>query len=101
MLLYRFGPEHANSRTCASWTWTDWIEDETVWEEILETAAAWERPTFPVTGADVLALGIEPGPKVGRLLAAVETWWMEQDFQPDRTAALAKLDTLIAERSEA
>ena len=99
MLLYRFGPEQIRGHVLI--TWTDWIEDETVWEEILETAAAWERPTFPVTGADVLALGVEPGPKVGRLLAAVETWWMEQDFQPDRTAALAKLDTLIAERSEA
>ena len=98
LLLYKFGPEQVDSGVLLAWV--DWIEDETGWQEMLKTAKEWESPTLPVTGADVLALGIEAGPEVGRLLAAVETWWMEQDFQPDRAEALAKLGALIADRPE-
>ena len=58
------------------------------------TAEAWDGPRFPLTGGDVTALGIEPGPEVGRLLAAAEDWWIAGDFQAERRAALAKLTEL-------
>ncbi len=57
---------------------------------------AWPAPRFPVTGADVLACGVAPGPAVGRLLAAVEAWWIAEDFAPDRAACLAALARLSA-----
>ena len=31
----------------------------------------------------------------GRVLAAVEAWWLEQDFLPDETALMEKLKTVI------
>jgi poly(A) polymerase len=55
------------------------------------SAAAWRPVTFPLKGRDVTALGLPPGPHVGRLLAAVEAWWEEGDFQADRRACLAEL----------
>lgn len=58
---------------------------------LLETAAAWTPKTFPIGGADVLALGIAPGPAVGKMLAAAEDWWIEQDFRPRREELLARL----------
>ena len=61
------------------------------WRDHLAFAVAWRPPGFPVRGRDALALGIPAGPKVGRLIAAVEAWWIEQDFAPDRDACLAKL----------
>jgi len=51
-------------------------------------------PPFPLAGADVLALGVAPGPRVGALLAAVEGWWAARDFRPGREACLARLGTL-------
>jgi poly(A) polymerase len=57
----------------------------------LAEAQAWTRPSFPLGGADVLALGACPGPRVGRLLRAVEEWWVDQDMLPDRPACLAQL----------
>lgn len=60
----------------------------------LRLADGWAAPSFPLTGADVLALGLQPGPEVGRLLAAVRGWWEAQDFRPDRAACLAWLDGL-------
>lgn len=55
---------------------------------LLGEAAAWVAPVFPLRGADLLAAGLPPGPAVGRVLAAVEEWWLAHDFQPARAACL-------------
>jgi poly(A) polymerase len=65
------------------------------WREHLAAAATWKPIELPVKGRDVLALGIPAGPKVGRLVDAVEAWWVENDFAPDREACLARLAELV------
>jgi poly(A) polymerase len=47
---------------------------------LLELAAGWTPPRFPLGGADAKAAGVPVGPEVGRLLRSVEDWWVEQDF---------------------
>ena len=49
------------------------------------------QPVFPLEGRHVLALGIPPGPQVGALLRAVQTWWLEGGCQADATACRAQL----------
>ncbi len=49
-------------------------------------------PPFPLRGRDLRARGVPPGPKLGRLLRALEDWWIADAFQPDRAACLAELD---------
>jgi len=63
--------------------------------ELLALARDWSRPTFPLTGHDVTALGIPPGERVGRLLDAVRDWWEAGDFTADRTQCLARLRELV------
>jgi poly(A) polymerase len=63
--------------------------------ELLAGAAAWKAPIFPIAGRDVTALGIAPGPRIGRLLAMVREWWEAGDFRADRAACLAHLSELI------
>ncbi len=36
-----------------------------------------ERPVFPLQGRDLAALGVEPGPRMGVVLAEVRRWWLE------------------------
>ena len=62
----------------------------------LAIADDWRPPNFPLQGRDVLGLGVAAGAAVGRLLKAVEDWWIDQDFEPGRKACLAKLQELIA-----
>lgn len=62
----------------------------------LARAAAWRPLAFPLTGGDVTALGVAPGPTVGRLLAALEEWWEAGDFRADRTRCLAELARRVA-----
>jgi poly(A) polymerase len=59
-------------------------------------ARDWTPPVFPLTGHDVIALGIPPGPRLGALLAAVERWWEAADFTPDRTQCLIYLMELAS-----
>ena len=97
-LLYRLGSDRVRDLILMTWAAQDEDESETAWRAMLETAESWEAPTFPLTGADVLALCIPEGPEVGQLLKAVEDWWIERDFAPGREALLDRLDALIAER---
>ena len=99
-LIYRLGPEHFRDLVLLAWAAEPKSESEPAWQAMLETAERWEAPTLPVQGADVLARGIPEGPEVGRLLTAVEEWWIERDFAPDRAALLERLDALVAERPE-
>ncbi len=61
------------------------------WRGALAMAQQWTAPELPVSGADALALGLKPGPKVGALIEAVEGWWVDGDFSADRAACLAEL----------
>lgn len=57
----------------------------------LETAFSWEDRELPVTGNDAQQMGLDRGPKIGKVLRAVDNWWAEGDFQADREACLQKL----------
>jgi len=81
--------------------WLRWAEDPTSadpgWLRVLNFPDTWTPPDLPITGEDALSAGIEKGPAVGEALAAIEVWWITEDFQPDRAACLQKL----AERAAA
>jgi poly(A) polymerase len=74
-----------------------WAEDGDApepWLALLDQAKTWTRPELPVRGEDVLAAGVSAGPDVGKVLAAFEDWWINQDFPADRDLALVQLETL-------
>ncbi|MFN7010484.1 MAG: CCA tRNA nucleotidyltransferase [Allorhizobium sp.] len=62
---------------------------------LLQRAERFERPVFPLSGADVLSAGVAPGPKVGELLKAVEDVWIGSNFSFDREKLLTRLHDLI------
>jgi poly(A) polymerase len=65
------------------------------WIALIEAADTWTPQRFPLRGRDVLALGVNPGRRVGAMLRAVETWWEEHDYRPDRAACLDRLRALL------
>ncbi|MGO8866231.1 MAG: CCA tRNA nucleotidyltransferase [Alphaproteobacteria bacterium] len=100
LLLYRLGA--ARFRDLALLAWAHEIARSgpsprrvaEAWREHLAAAASWTPRRLPVKGRDALRLGVPAGPKVGRLIAALEAWWIEEDFRPGREACLAKLKEL-------
>jgi poly(A) polymerase len=88
-VLYRLGAERF--RDHALLLAADGAIDEARLKELLALAAGWKPPAFPLAGRDVTALGIPPGPRIGRLLAEIQAWWEDGDFTADRAACLAYL----------
>ena len=96
--LYRLGPDRY--RDLVRLAAADALEAPCgrVASELADALAAandWEPKSLPVDGHDVMALGVPAGPRVGRILAALETWWIERDFAPDRAACLAQARRLV------
>jgi len=61
------------------------------WLEAYRLAMTWTPPELPISGGDVLKAGLPAGRRVGGLVAAIEGWWIDHDFAPDRAACLAEL----------
>lgn len=55
---------------------------------VLDQLAQVEPMPFPIDGADLLALGLRPGPQIGRILAELERRWIDSGFLLDREALL-------------
>lgn len=91
--LYRIGAELFTDLAYLAWAETE----KPCFGAMLETARDWRAPTLPIGGGDVMALGVDSGPEVGRLLKAIEDWWISGDFKADRETALEKLAALAAD----
>lgn len=61
--------------------------------------ADWHRPTFPLGGGDLIAMGLPPGPIVAQTLQQIELEWAEAGFEADRNAihaiARARVDQVL------
>ncbi|MBU6475028.1 MAG: CCA tRNA nucleotidyltransferase [Alphaproteobacteria bacterium] len=87
-LVYKFGNGTAQSLLLLAGARE---YDPDALKRLYHAAASFHAPAFPLRGEDVLKMGLESGPEVGRLLGWIETWWIGEDFRPDRAACLAKL----------
>jgi poly(A) polymerase len=50
------------------------------YSRLMDFAESWERPRFPVAGADLIAKGMKSGPKLGARLKALEEKWVDSGF---------------------
>ena len=95
-LLHRLG-----AQTFVDLVYLGWAEDPAqrrAWRRHLRAAEHWTPPSFPVRGADVLALEIPHGPQVGRILDTLERWWIGGDFKAGREKCLRKLRQVVRAR---
>jgi len=53
-------------------------------------------PRLPIGGKDVIARGIAPGPRIGQIVKAFETRWLEAGLTDDPSAIAELLDDTIA-----
>lgn len=81
--LYRHGPEAYCDAVLLAWARSGADPDNTSWLRHVNLVEHWQIPKFPFAGSDVLALGLDPGPKVGQILSQLETWWISEGFPDD------------------
>jgi poly(A) polymerase len=76
-LAYRIGPDAARDRLLL--TGGD-----------VAALDGWERPSLGLSGGDLIAMGLPPGPVVAATLQAVERSWIAEGFPRDRVTAIAR-----------
>jgi poly(A) polymerase len=93
--IYRHGPEAFLDGALMDWARSGAAADNGPRAERVRLAQRWRAPDLPVRGADVLALGVEAGPEVGRVMAAFETWWIGEGYPTDPRQIADKLKELV------
>jgi poly(A) polymerase len=95
-LLYRLGVEAWRDAVALAFAWSTSPPDDPAWRDLRRLPEHWQPPRFPLSGGDALGVGAVRGPAIGRLLKALEAWWIERDFAPDETALRARLQQMVA-----
>ena len=65
------------------WFWSADPGRKIDWLKALDIARNWERPVFPLKGADLLKQGMSPGRDVGETLKSLEARWVAAGFKFD------------------
>ncbi|SHM31546.1 CCA tRNA nucleotidyltransferase [Roseibium suaedae] len=63
---------------------------------LLAEILACSEPKFPVSGSDLIALGIKPGPDIGTYLKKLETIWIADGLKMDRSELLVCLSHVMS-----
>ena len=91
ILAYAIGAESARDRLLLAGP------DERRAEQ-MRSLDAWTRPRLPVTGGDLIAMGLEAGPAVSAALQALERQWASAGFSQDRQAVRQMARRLVDQR---
>jgi len=92
--LYRAGPEPLHELACLATARRCLAAEDLA--ALGQEAQAWQPKTLPVGGRDLLRLGLQSGPELGAALRALERWWIDRDFTPDRQALLAEAERRLS-----
>jgi poly(A) polymerase len=95
-VLYREGEAAYQWLLLLDWARSGDATEHAGWRGLWSLPARWQPPLFNLSGNDVMALGVPPGPRVGALLGGIEEWWIAGGFAADRSELLAKLRELHA-----
>jgi poly(A) polymerase len=77
-LAYRIGAEEAVDRLLLGDAPAELVAAD------VQSLADWEIPRLPLSGGDLISMGLRPGPLVARTLQAIEREWIGASFPADR-----------------
>lgn len=94
--LYRKGSTAFRDGTLVSWA-RDLNAGPTssAHHDRYKLADRWSPPILPISGKDVIALGIPPGPDIGHIIDTLDLWWMTAGFPADESLVRERLATLV------
>ena len=92
--VYRLGVDTFCDRLMLAWAGSDRDAAAMQWRALLPMAQSWPRPTFPLTGDEVMAAGVPEGPMVGEVMREIEAWWIDQDFIDDKLSIVERLKSV-------
>jgi poly(A) polymerase len=91
VILYQLGRQAWCDLVRLGWARSVADMDDPAWQDLLALPDRWQMPVFPVSGRDLLAMGMAPGPGIGDSLRKLEDWWMASGFLPGRQDLIDRL----------
>ena len=71
-----------------------------IYKYALEISRDWKHPIFPITGNDIVSLGLSPGLAIGKTLTATESWWIANNFEPNHFSCINWARSFIENEKE-
>jgi poly(A) polymerase len=100
-LHYRLGDQRFAALSLYAWAVDGAHPDDAHRRAIWERSRLWRRPDFPISGADLLALGHTPGPRLGDVLRQLEAEWIGSNFMLARARLLSRAGELASQQQPA
>ncbi len=85
-LIYKIGARPFLGRLLIAWASEGAAPSSEAWHFAAQLASTWQRPEFPIGGADLIAAGFSPGPALGAMLRRLENEWIAGGFILQREA---------------
>lgn len=89
--LYRLGVQAFRDQARLAWAKQAKPKAVPQWRALLAMAESWKRPMLALSGEEIMAAGVPPGPLVGAVRHEVEAWWIDSDFPDDKLAIVERL----------
>jgi poly(A) polymerase len=93
--VYALGVETFCDRVMLAWAGCERKAASVQWRALLPMARGWTPPVLPLSGDEVVAAGVPPGPLVGAILREVEAWWIDHDFIDDKLSVVERLKAVV------
>jgi tRNA nucleotidyltransferase/poly(A) polymerase len=78
--LYRAGAGAFTDQAMLGWARSGARADDKNWRDLATLPQRWTVPQFPIKAADLMARGVEKGPKLGAALETAENAWIAAGF---------------------
>ncbi len=92
--LYRLGIEKFQNFVVLNWIKDSNQKNDLNWHTLYEVAKNFEQPKFSFGANDIIRMGIEEGPLVGKILSELEEWWIDSDFIDDEYSIFERLKAI-------
>jgi tRNA nucleotidyltransferase/poly(A) polymerase len=90
VLLHMMGAEGWRDAVQLAWARSRAPLNDRAWTRLLRLPERWDIPNFPLTGHDLIASGMAPGPELGQVLRRLEDWWVASGFTASKAELLAR-----------
>lgn len=91
--IYDVGRQVFRDQVMLSWAW---LPKASKFHDFLDLAEHWDIPTFPISGQDLLGLGMKAGPDVGAELKRLESKWINSNFEMPKNELLQNISSFNA-----
>lgn len=93
--VYRFGNEATIDGLVLLFARSSERAIDPALESAIALAAGWKAPALPISGGDIIARGVAPGPRVSAVIESFERWWIANDYPCDAERVGAKLAEIV------